>query len=108
MPKKNVDPDLAERKLNRQKNTGVSGSGNVPNPVAPDSGGGGGNGYLDMNSAMQKSQETGEVINPSHFATRREWQDYYDALPQEFKANYRQMRGSNEQRRNNFLSFGGL
>lgn len=64
-------------------------------------------GKLDRNSGYQRSMETGEVINPSHFATREEWQEYYAALPQEFKRNYKEGNRANVKRRDDYLSRGG-
>jgi len=105
MPKKNKDPELEERRARRQ-------SIRETTPVSRDeiTGGGSGpvdDGKLDRQSAYDKSMQTGEVINPSHFRSRLEWQEYYDALPQEFKANYRAGVKGREDRRNNYLSFGG-
>jgi len=111
MPK-NKDPELEEKRARRRGfgnggNTGISGAPAVgPGDVTGGDGGGGG-GRFDRQSGYDRSMQTGEVINPSHFNSRLEWQEYYDALPQEFKRNYREMRGGNERRRNEFLSYGG-
>lgn len=113
MPK-NKDLEIEARKAARRAASGNTGIGGNMDPSNNPSGfgistpsSGGGNGRLSVEEAKQKSQQTGEVINPSHFNSRLEWQEYYDALPQEFKRNYRQGRGANEKSRNDYLSFGG-
>lgn len=90
-----------DRRSNRRIPLGDNGS--TPSPQAPSSD----DGKFDREAGRRRSEETGEVINPSHFKSRLEWQEYYDALPQSFKKGYRDVRGGNERNRNNFLSRGG-
>lgn len=112
MPRQ-VDAAVQERRERRRSNTGISGGidpSNAPpggfgsNVSPPNSGGGGG---FDRNSGAARTAETGEVIPPSHFNSRLEWQEYYAGLPQEIKAGHKQRAAGRENQRNNYLSFGG-
>lgn len=110
MPK--VDPDVQARREARRArggNTGISGGLDPSTPAGSPSGFGssGGGGGLDRQSGLEKSMQTGEVIPPSHFNSRLEWQEYYASLPQEIKRGHKQRAGQRDRAINDYLSFGG-
>ncbi len=81
---------MPKKKKNLIDNDGEpSPSGGMGN--APSSGGGGGGGgggeydENEVNQMLEKSRQTGAYINPSHFSSRRAWQEYYSRLDNSIK-----------------------
>lgn len=86
-----------KKKVNREE---IEDPGGGMGPGAPSGGGGGGGNQEydpeEVRRMVEQSVRTRSVANQNHFTSRRAWQEYLHALPQDVKAEYKGGQGGRD------------